>query len=716
MNSYSFEIFGSYYILIFISLLIAFITFYSYKRTIPEISNSIRYFLMTLRFFGLFIILFLIFNPLLNIKTAEDINPKITYFIDNSQSMVYNYKDSTQLLNSINEILSTQENDEIYSFDKELIKNNIDSLNFNGNYTNLSSIFSKISSYKSSDNQIANVLVSDGNFNEGRNPLIDLNYIDKPIYVIGVGDTSKFIDISITSILLNNISYVNNLVPIEVNIASQEIDTGKVKAILFENSLALDTIEFNLFENQSNYNLNFEYIPKTIGDKRISVKIIPNFKEENTRNNTISDYIKILDDKRSIALFSSSPSPDISFLSTYLNSKDNFKLNKFIQKKSSTFYKSPSKKDFNESQILVLNNFPDRNTPNEVIIEIQEQLKKGKPLLFMFGPDVDFNKLNLIKDYLPFELISNNKNEFQVQANPTLESTGNAIMNFDVTNKLFWENLPTVFKTETFVKTKSTAKQLMNLKLNNNILNESFLISSEINDKKSVAIMAFGLYRWKMLGYAKEIALGNNPEIDFYNSFFDNIFKWLSVKEKEKQFVVNTNKKEYASGEDVQFSAQLYDNSYNIIDEAEIKIQLNSNKNKDKREIILTPIGNGKYKSNLSGLIPDSYSYSASAFYKGNKIGTENGIFNIGDIPVEYLKTTTNEALLKEIAEKSGGKYFHINSLKNINDVLKSDLEFESIPLFKSKDFVFRDNFWLLIIPVLLFSLEWFIRKRKGLL
>lgn len=714
MNSYSFEIFGSYYLLIFLTLVITSAIYISYRRTIPPISNTTRNFLMFLRFLAMFILLFLIFDPVLNIKTAKNIEPKVTYFVDNSQSMAYSYSKPNELKSKIKSLINLDENDELYGFDSELLKKEIDSINFKGLYTDISSIFAKITSYKSSDNQIANVLITDGNFNQGRNPLIDLKYIDKPIFVIGVGDTTKYIDVLATNILLNKISYINSLVPIEVNIETQEIDTGLVKAILYENTTPIDTTEFRIFENQFNYNINFEYTPKSMGDKRMSVKLISNFQESNLKNNQISDYIKILDDKRSLLLLSSAPSSDLSFLVDFLNKKDNYKVSKFIQKKGATYFKEPTIKDFNESQLIILNNFPDKNTPDLVIKEVMEQLKKGKPLLFMFGPNVDIKKLAQLKDYLPFEIISHSQNEFQVLANPTVESVGDAIMNFNTTNDNIWDNLPTVLKSETFVKVKQSAKLLMNLKINSNVLNESFLISSEINESKSVAIMAYGLYRWKLLGYAKKTADGNAPDVDFYDEFFNNVFKWLAVKEIDKQFVIKTNKREYASGEEVQFNSQLYDNSYNPLDEAEIKVFINSDK--DKRELILTPLSNGQYKTNLKGLPAGTYSYKAIANYKNNKIAEETGIFNIGDIPLEFLKTNTNQALLREIAEKSGGKYFHINSINSIKDILKQDLDFSSIPLFSKNDINFKDNLWLLIVPILLFSIEWIIRKRKGLL
>ena len=80
-------------------------------------------------------------HPILNIKTAKNIEPKISYFIDNSQSMAYSYNKPNELKNKIESLINLNEEDELYGFDSELLKKEIDSINFNGVYTDISSIF-----------------------------------------------------------------------------------------------------------------------------------------------------------------------------------------------------------------------------------------------------------------------------------------------------------------------------------------------------------------------------------------------------------------------------------------------------------------------------------------------------------------------------------------------------------------------------------------------
>ena len=720
MNSYNFTIVGSYIVFIVLFLLIVGTTIFSYRKTIPPISKTKRNLLILLRITSLSILLFLIFNPILNITSSKDILPQISYFVDNSQSILglenQNENKLNDLIKDLKNQLSNNEGN-VFRFDSEVIKienEQLDSLDFLGNYTNLSAVISKISSFSFRDNNVASVIITDGNYNQGRNPLIDIDYSNTPVFIIGVGDTITNPDIALYNILTNKIAYVNSAIPVDISIEVNSIDTGKVILILYENNISIDTIDFNIFQNQKQYNAVFEYIPKSSGNKRISVKAISNFEEKNLKNNQITEFIKVFDDKRNVCLISGSPNLDLTFLSQVLSSKDNINLSKIIQRKQSELYNSNLEKELTESQLLILNNFPNRFTDVRLIDRIKIELKKGKPLLYMFGPDVDISKLKSFAEYLPFEIISHNPREFQVQANIVESSIGESILRFKDTDENIWKDQPTILKTETFVKLKPSSKMLLNLKLNNNILNESMLISSEVNDSKVVAFMAYSLYRWKMLGYAKDIANNKNPGIDLYDELINNILKWLSLKDKESQFVVNTNKKEYSSGESIDFNAQLYDDSYNPIDEAEIGISIQNDS--EIRDIILTSIGNGKYKSNISGLKKGTYSFKANAKYKNKIVGYDNGIFDVGETPLEFLKTDINEKLLKELAEKSGGKYFRISDVKSINDILKGNIDYKSIPSFTKQDIVFRDKIWLLIIPIILLSIEWFIRKRSSLL
>ena len=89
------------------------------------------------------------------------------------------------------------------SFNTFVFDNNISRLgssNFNGNgiSTNIGKVFDSI--IDQSNNSAGTILISDGIITEGKNSVEGLASIRAPIHVIGIGEKSELVDISIHSI------------------------------------------------------------------------------------------------------------------------------------------------------------------------------------------------------------------------------------------------------------------------------------------------------------------------------------------------------------------------------------------------------------------------------------------------------------------------------------------------------------------------------------
>ena len=91
----------SFVISFVVSLLLSF-GFYLKDKNISETASFIKYFLIAIRFFSLFIILFLFFNPLFISKTEISNPPKLICLIDNSESMLLS--DSSISSNILNKL------------------------------------------------------------------------------------------------------------------------------------------------------------------------------------------------------------------------------------------------------------------------------------------------------------------------------------------------------------------------------------------------------------------------------------------------------------------------------------------------------------------------------------------------------------------------------------------------------------------------------------
>lgn len=161
MNSYTFDLTGNIYLLIFLTVAALLLSIYTYTRTNPPISKNIKYFLIFLRTLTLSLLLLVIFQPILTKITGTEKSPKVAVLFDNSGSMIADdaggNRDSIITLIK-NKLLSDKFNDENTEFafyDNSINFKSvkyIDSMNFSGDYTNISKAIRKVSSISEDEN------------------------------------------------------------------------------------------------------------------------------------------------------------------------------------------------------------------------------------------------------------------------------------------------------------------------------------------------------------------------------------------------------------------------------------------------------------------------------------------------------------------------------------------------------------------------------------
>ena len=397
-----------------------------------------------------------------------------------------------------------------------------------------------------------------------------------------------------------------------------------------------------------------------------------------------------------------------------MNQNSDQEIHKFVQKSSNEFYEPFSQKELRDAQIIAMIGFPNQSTDSKYMELIKKELERGKPLIFITSSDIDYRKLRVIEDYLPFKILSESSNELQVLAKVDGNSANNSILRVEgESNPANWNELPPIYTTETFIKPNPESTVIMRFGLGGTNMNEPLIVSRSLSGKKSLFIMGYGLHSWKLKGYARELAKGNEA-VDLYAQLIENSLRWLSIDSKFESFLVRTNKKQYTEGEEVEFFAQLYDESYLALEDAEISVKINSS-GENIEEILLSEIGNGQYNYKLENLSKGDYTYSATAKVDGNTVGTSGGRFIIGELNSEYDDLTMNKGLLKSIADETGGNFYYNTSAGLINDI-KSKENFREKYISQTKDYPLWNLPLFLILSLLCFATEWLMRKLSGLI
>ncbi len=726
MHNYSLTIHYSIWILILLIIIAFALSYYYYKITVPPISNMKRKFLMIIRGIGLSLLIALLFEPIISLISTTEKESKLAVLIDNSKSM--SLKDD--LFDRKSELLKSIENSNFLNLgydnlhieifdDKPTVINefNVNDLKLNGQTTNISSALSSLNQNIYDDNIEAVLLITDGTYNSGLNPIYKAQELAIPIYTIGIGDSLPPKDISIESIIANEIAYLNKSVPINVNININGYQNKNIKLDLYDNNDLISSQEFHISDENNNISAMFDYQPKIEGVHKLLAKINQLDDEITFKNNTKSIYINVLKNKDKITIFAGAPSSDISFVYNLLSQDNTITIKNFVQKDINSFYLSnPTETDLKESEMFILIGYPNNYSSDELLKKLINELSKGKSLLFISSRDINYSKLRYLEPYLPFKTTSSRSNEFNVLVDINPNAVSNPILKIKGTDEdiKFWNSLPPIFKTETFVKSKPESEVLSYLKINNLPMKEPLILSRNFSGQKSVAILGYGLYRWKLLDYAAHYAKNNEQKEDLFAKLIQNSLQWLSVDLDKKLVTIQTSKKYYNSNEKVKFIGQIYDQSYNPIEDAVINVKIEGiNKN---YEITLNSIGNGNYESEIEGLSEGDYFFQAEAYFRGKIYGKDKGRFSIGEIDLEYHDLQMKADLLRNISNLTGGKFYTPQKAANFLKDLKSLRNFKQQPTTLKTEFLLWNNYILILIIVVLFSIEWFIRKRAGLL
>ncbi|MCH8287283.1 hypothetical protein IIB79_12300, partial [candidate division KSB1 bacterium] len=127
---------------------------------------------------------------------------------------------------------------------------------------------------------------------------------------------------------------------------------------------------------------------------------------------------------------------------------------------------------------------------------------------------------------------------------------------------------------------------------------------------------------------------------------------------------------------------------------------------------ILQSIGGGLYTTDIEILEPGEYSVSSTAIKGERQIGLDNTEFIIGEFNIEMQKTVMDSVLLGMIAAASGGRYFSYKGITNIPALLDPSRAIE----YRNLEFEIWKKSWFMIAIITLLCLEWFFRKRFGML
>ena len=702
-------------------LVVSALSFLFYRYTLPPVTRAKRILLTTLRALALSLLLMLLYEPLVRLIFSSQERPVLAVLVDNSKSLQIvdkSGKRSQTLIDALatHALQNLPNNGELryYTFGtilKERRPFENDSLQFNEDATDISATLRALEKEKERYNIHAAVLFTDGSYNSGRNPIYDADQLGVPLYTVGIGDSTEQKDVLITKVATNDLVYDETSVPVDVTLKSSGFDGERIEATIAVDGKVLDRKSLVLQSGTREYTLSLNYVPEGEGMTKYVVQISNLRGELTSRNNQKIFFARILKSKLRILIVASAPSPDLSVIKQTVAEEKHFSVQSYTQRSPSGFYEGQlTGSSLDSADCIILIAFPTSLTDQGTLEMLRTATTQNtKPVFFIGGKFIDITKLQMIGSALPFKTLSASSAEQYVFFQPSDNQIGHPILNFgDRAAVDTWNRMPPIFKSLTTFKAKPEATVLGYCRIQSNVTSDPLVLTRNVNRQKSVAILGYGLWRWRLM------AQGNSDTEKVLSFFLANNIRWLTTTDEGQPVKVTTTKDLFIEGEPVEFLGQVYDASAKPVENAQVRVV--ARKKESELETILRPIGNGRYEGSIHGLTEGDYTFNATAQMDGLQLGASGGKFTVGELNLEFQDTRMNAPLLRQLAFRAGGKFLTPEELGGLTSELHSLLSFAPREVIRTKDLELWNWQYTLGVVVFLFGLEWFIRKRSGML
>lgn len=691
------------YILLFMGCLG--ISWWSYKN-LNAISTLFKVLLISLRSVVFFVLLIVLLNPFYRAESSYLENPEILVFLDNSESISletgnYNGLESYRhVLDQLNFADSSDVNYTLYKFGGDLKKTEIDSLTYNEDQTNL---HNPIQVIKDQERNISgSIVISDGIFNQDRNPVFESESINKPIITIGLGDTTKQKDLIVQNVVSNATGYVDTQHPVETTIMNNGFVNQSFRVEIVKNGEVLRSKVINTTEENSSHTVSFD-IPLMEEGLRQFIVRVPELDQEWTGVNNQQPFtVDIIDQKQQILSLAFEVHPDVKAIRSLLFTDTNTNLKKRTWLGGDRFLEGDFAFSADSLDLIIIQGFPGLGLQSEIINQLSAILK-NVPAIFIATPQADFRNFDTALDFSLPVLFQRSLDVNEVGLVESVSSTEHPIAEVPEVN---YTSLSSIYAPVDGLQLFEGATMLFGSTYMGTSTDQPLISVQELGNIRTTYISGFGWYRI--------FQSSNQQHRAFIKKLFENIISWTATKPDNRRLRIEPNKKIFTGVEAVVLNAFLKNESGQMESNGSIDITL-SGESIEERFYSMENIGNGEYKLELGSLPEGIYTFSGTA-QKGNRtIDTREGEFSVSKSNAEFISTIRNDQLLNQLSANTGGNYFLFDNLEGFKDSLnKKGMLNKKEKVSETLFFPYQHSFWFIIVIVLL-GTEWIIRKYLAL-
>ena len=690
-----------FWIVLFLCFIVLVFSFYQvgdHKKLRP---------ILILRWLLFGILVFLFLDPKVEMTATNSRDMEWHLYLDRSLSMSYHTHPSVgSLVSGVDQIIKKIEKKgvpiKIIGFGSNLDTNwTFGDKQIQDGSTDLGQVLNHIKSHER--NRLAgSVIITDGQVNLGSEiPSQDLN-IFSPIHIVGVGDETPLVDVSIHAIDAPPVIIKGENADLDVTISSHGTVNERLNVTVYSGNKLVGSKIVTVFGDGSLERVRFRINPTQSGEVKYRVQVNALPAEINIQNNKQIVPIQVLKNEYIIALITGAPNFNTQVIKQILSENPKYRIDHFVYRPEG--YTRPLKTFWDTKYDLILfDNHPIEENAKEwqsyIRIFAKKLVSHQSSLAFVVGHDIhekSFASFLALMDVTLNDPVI----EFGSPYEWELSSRWDTFFPFHRFNldNMDPTNLPPLFA-------QLEVDSSNGITLAHYSISEVEIPLLMVGEKSPLRFMVWSSPELNTIYYKTR----NTQMSDLTQQIFDPVFSWLMRTGNGQDFYFRSEKNSYQQGERVTITGKPIREGETIV---EGFVHVSNQGQRINTKPITYDVNTGYYTGQFWASQSGQLDYDVEFMYGDKPVTVSQGSILVQESQVELNHVYLNKDPLRKLTELSAGTFRHWDNRLSLVDHINPQSKVETL----YSRVVLHDNRWMVLFILGILSVEWVLRRRLGLM
>jgi hypothetical protein len=535
---------------------------------------------------------------------------------------------------------------------------------------------------------------------------------------VALGSPEPVADLALTRVRVNHEAFAGERTPVEAVLRLQGLEGQPVEVQLVD--VTGDPVELaratrTVTPEGAEQRVSLNFTPEETGLRFLELRVPGLSGEATLDNNRRLISIRVREEKTGVLVLSGALTWDHTFLRRALAADSTLKVTAGIWRGGRFRASTPrgslpalNAEGLADIRVLVLDHVSPAQLGPGTLDAVTGYLRAGGGLLLVTGSGTGTVTRwtgSVLEPALPITATGGTRPE-TVPVRLTPEGRRHALFDPSVPGAPpldAWSDLPPVAAAPDMGSLKAHAEALMAVSGEDGA---PLLAWSRFGQGNVLMVAAGGVWKWEFISSS----LGSGGQI--LPPWWRRVAHWLARPGVETQLDIHPEEDVVSRGKAVTFVARVLNDTFQPVPGATVDVTVLPATGTAQEPRTLSLAGaEGFFSGALTGLPPGRYRYEGRARTEAGELGAVDGILAVDSLGNEMERLEADHELLERIAAVSGGRFWTPGGLDSLSETLSLIAEDEEERL----QLAVWDHPLAFVLVVVFASLEWFLRRRRGL-